>query len=64
MISKSIHPTQRIRHRFYTAFREWFESSGVDFWNECNADEELALIATLIYDELKTEEQREAICKS
>jgi hypothetical protein len=51
------HPDQRIRHRSYTAFREWFESSGVDFWNECSADEELAFIASEIYNELKKEEK-------
>jgi len=54
---KSVHPEQAIRHRFYIAFREWFESSGVDFWNECNADEELAVIATLIHDELIREKK-------
>lgn len=46
------HPQQRIKHRFYTAIAEWFEGSGVDFWKECNAAEDLAVIVTLIHDEL------------
>ena len=30
---------------FRDAFRAWFMNAGVDFWMECDADEELAWIA-------------------
>ena len=42
------HPDKVLEYRFYLAFLEWFEDSGVDFWSECNAPESLAAIASEI----------------
>jgi hypothetical protein len=40
---------EQIYHRFYTAFRTWFEEEGeVDFWSESNAPENLATIAATL----------------
>jgi hypothetical protein len=36
---------EQIRLVLYSAFHDWFMESGCDFWNECNAPDELASIA-------------------
>jgi hypothetical protein len=45
------HPEQSLEYKLYLAFLEWFQDSGVDFWNECNAPEDLARLAAKIVKE-------------
>ena len=50
------HPDKALEHKFYLAFLDWFKDSGVDFWDECNAPEDLASIAAEITRQEKAEE--------
>ncbi len=41
-----------IEHRFYLSFLDWFKDSGVDFWSECDAPEQLAKLANDLFQEM------------
>jgi hypothetical protein len=51
----------KLETQLHLAFIEWFKTSGVDFWDESNAPEELAELAVKIINKELMPKLREIV---